>query len=557
MTGTAQKIFGSCLIALVWMLCASAHAQASSDQPAVTFKSRSELVLVPVIVADRRGGHVAGLKKEDFSLRENGIEQKIAVFDEVVASNDRIVGPKRAESVYTNTVGTNSAKRLVILALDAINTPINDQIRARKQMLKFLSEGIDRDALVSVVVLTPAGVKVVHDFTTDTSVLIAAVSKARGKSAFSEQTPDAAVDDSALDTETAQLSALTDNTNQSAVAGQKQVAIRWTYDAFTQIAQAYAGVPGRKSLIWVTAGFPFSFADNNNRISAIGGNGDVSDNLDAYERMWQALTEANFAVYPVDARGFVNTAVMPASAGARSTGSGKSAPPSIALTQMTAQNASIDTFRDLAEMTGGKAFFNTNDLARSFRQASNDSATYYVLGFYLPKVAQPGWHSLKVKIDRSGTQVRARSGYLVATKSRGANVASDVRNAIVSPFDSTVLPLEVRWSTRDRGPEEVKTTASFKVQLTPAAISVDETDNNHISFDVIAVAKNPDGSIAGTLERPFDAHIKAPNLAKFQQAGMFYEGKLQLPAGKYLVRVVVEDRLTGKVGSVSAPLIVK
>ena len=224
---------------------------------------------------------------------------------------------------------------------------------------------------------------------------------------------------------------------------------------------------------------------------------------------------------------------------------------------MTAQNASIDTFRDLAEMTGGKAFFNTNDLGKSFREASNDSATYYVLGFYLPKDAQPGWHNLKVKIDRSGAQVRARSGYLVPAKGQNANRTDDIRNAIVSPFDSTALPLEVRWSTQDRAPGEVKTTASFTVQLTPAAISVDEDDNNHISFDVIAVAKNSDGSITGTLERPFEAHVRAPNLAKFQQAGMFYEGKLQLPQGKYLVRVVVEDRLTGRIGSVSAPLTVK
>ncbi len=77
MTGTAQKIFGSCLIALVSLLGASTHAQiatpkkseTSSEPPAVTFKSRSELVLVPVIVTGHRGGHVAGLKKEDFSLR--------------------------------------------------------------------------------------------------------------------------------------------------------------------------------------------------------------------------------------------------------------------------------------------------------------------------------------------------------------------------------------------------------------------------------------------------------------------------------------------------------
>jgi len=565
--GTAKAMLASFFIALALLHCTLLNAQSrlpqqgaadAAAQPLLTFSSHSELVLVPVIIRDHRGAHVTNLKKEAFSVGEAGGERTIAVFEEVVANSERVVTPKLNQSVYTNDRGAASARRLVVLALDTINTPITDQVRARKQMLKFLSQGLDPDALISVVALTPAGLKVIHDFTTETSVLISAVSTLSGKSAFSEQNPQTIpADDSALQSEVTQLNALTDTVSQSAVAGQKQLAIRWTYDALTQIAQAYAGVPGRKSLIWVTAGFPFSFADNNSQIAAVGGNGDVSDDLDAYQQMWQALSQANFAVYPVDARGFVNAAMIPASTGAKYIGAGKLALPNLSIAQLSAQNASFETFRDLAEMTGGKAFFNTNDLSKSFREASSDSSSYYLLGFYLARDAQPGWHDLKVKVHGSGMQVRARSGYLVAKKNDANDRKNDIRNALLSPLDSTALPLEVRWKDQTRAPGATKTTASFDVMLTPAAITVNGSDNNHMKFDVIAVAKQPDGTIAGTAQKAFDAHIGAANAARIEKLGMFYEGKFELPAGQYMVRFLVEDFVTGRVGSVSAPLTVK
>ena len=298
-----------CLLVSAQTSKAEKSAQPESSQ-IPTFSSRSELVLVPVIVTDHKGEAIRGLNKEAFVLRDDNAQRSVSVFEEVVASNDRAVTAKRDPSVFSNDRGAASAKRLVILAFDAINTPIDDQIVARKQVVKFLSQGVDPDALISVVVLTPAGVKLIHDFTTDTSVLIKAVTRLRGKDGYSSQTPEATpADDSAVQGEVAELSVLADPVSQSAIAGQKQLAIRWTYDALTQIAHGYESVPGRKSLIWVTAGFPFSAAANNAQLSGIGGSGDVSDDLDSYQRMWSALTHANVAVYPVDARGFVKAAM--------------------------------------------------------------------------------------------------------------------------------------------------------------------------------------------------------------------------------------------------------
>ncbi len=550
--------------ALFLLHCSPSFAQvrtvekpfAAESSQTITFSSRSELVLVPVIVTDKKGEKIKGLNRESFGLRDDNAPRNIAVFEEVVASSAPIVAPRREPSVFSNDHGATSAKRLVILAFDAINTPVDDQIVARKQVLKFLSKDVDPNSLISLVVLTPAGLRVVHDFTSDATVLIKAVSKLHGKGDYSSQTPEAtSVDDSEVQNEVAELSVLNESVSQSAIAGQKQLAIRWTYDALTQIAHGYESVPGRKSLIWITAGFPFSTAANNAQLSRVGGSGDVSDDLDAYQRMWSALSHANVAVYPVDARGFVNSGVLSASNGAKSA-SGKLGLPNMAVAQMSAHDASLDTLRDVAEMTGGKAFFNTNDLARSFREASEDSASYYLLGFYLPKDAKVGWHDLKVRINRSGAQVRARSGYLVATKRNTGEDKDEIRNALISPFDSTGLPLEVRWKGQASLPAAGKTKVTFDVMLSPSAITVDAEDNNHMHFMVIAVARHSDGTVAGTAQKTFDAHVTPSNALRFQKLGMFYEGTLELPPGQYMARFVVEDMVRGTIGSVSAPLTV-
>src|SRR6516225_4994924 len=88
-----RQLISMLLIFLAFVLCRPANAQskpASSagkqDAPVqsdVTFASRSELVLVPVVIHDHHGAHVAGLKKDDFSIKEDGAERNISVFEEI------------------------------------------------------------------------------------------------------------------------------------------------------------------------------------------------------------------------------------------------------------------------------------------------------------------------------------------------------------------------------------------------------------------------------------------------------------------------------------------
>ena len=73
---------------------------AQEQQP--TFRSQSELVVVPAVVTDHSGAHISNLKKEDFTVQENGAEQKIAVLEEVHTTTERLSRAAAQPNVYSN-----------------------------------------------------------------------------------------------------------------------------------------------------------------------------------------------------------------------------------------------------------------------------------------------------------------------------------------------------------------------------------------------------------------------------------------------------------------------
>ncbi len=82
-------------------------------------------------------------------------------------------------------------------------------------------------------------------------------------------------------------------------------AVGSTLGAFQQIAHQLSGIPGRKSLFWITGSFPFDIDETSGSIS-------VGTPFDAYQRTMQLLNDANVSLYPVDARGVVVVGEMDA-----------------------------------------------------------------------------------------------------------------------------------------------------------------------------------------------------------------------------------------------------
>jgi VWFA-related protein len=548
------------------------------DASEVKFAAGAKLVLVPTLVTDKSGNHIGGLKQEDFTVLENGAPQKIATFEEITSDPHRLSRPRNPNEFNNALAGGASARRVTLIVLDLINTPFLDQANARKELLKYLTQSVNEREPTGLYTLTRGGVQVVHDFTSDPRILVAALHVVKGDSYqmvdSDEQveaiTGTASPDGSsgapsgggssksggsskgnaqaAVQGEAQKLQSMMEDSELNFKSFEQRLAITYTLDGLQTVAQALAGVPGRKSLIWASGGFPFNVSDNTMQL-APAGRDTLADVLPLYERTWQLLNDAEIALYPVDVKGLQSG--MP-SASLRNPGKNYS---------RHMQQRQFDTqssFQTFAEMTGGRAYYGSNDLEKGFREAVNDSAEYYMLGYYMDRAqTKPGWRKLTVKTKREHVEVRARSGFFVTNAAIDPESSrnSDILSALQSPLDYTSLALVARWNKIEPGKEPGKKHVSYEMRLTPDAGVINDADNNHVALDFVAMAKSPEGKAVDQPKgQKIDLHLTPERLSAIRQQGVVYRDALDLAPGEYTVRFVVRDDLSGRTGSVAAPL---
>jgi VWFA-related protein len=572
-----------CCVAIIAALACSILVLASpkdkDNDAEVKFTARTELVLIPTLVTDKSGNHISGLKKEDFTVLENGSEQKIATFEEITSGAQRLSRPTNPGE-FTNFVGGDpSNRRITLIVLDFINTPFSAQAYARQDLLKYLTQSVDQREPTALYTLNRSGIHVIHDFTTDPRILLAALHKVKGDSYQMVDSPEdveaitgtaspdgsAGVDPSAstsaglgskasssmaaVQQEAQALQTMMEDAELNFQSFEQRLAIIYTLQGMQQVSQALAGFPGRKSLIWASGGFPFSVSDTTMQL-APAGRDTLTDVLPLYERTWQLLNDAQIALYPVDVKG-LQVVGMP-SASVRNPG--KNYARNMNWRQMDTQ-ATLQTF---ASMTGGRAYYNSNDLVKGFREAVHDSAQYYMLGYYLDRSkTKTGWRKLGVKVKRDHVEVRARSGFFVtnATIDPANSRNNDISSALQSPLDYTSLPLVARWDKVEPGKESGKKRVNYVVRLAPDPALINEADNNHVSLEFVALAKTLEGkSVGQPMGQTVDVHLTPERLSAIRQKGVAYNGALDLAPGEYTVRLVVRDNGSGRVGSVDAPL---
>lgn len=528
------------------------------EEGRVVFRTKTVLIQVPVVVTDKSGTHLHGLAKDQFQIFENGKEQKIATFEEIIAKNTPIPPPASAPGVFSNlAIPSDQPRSVTVVAIDLVNTPFLDQAYGRQQLIKYLGDNLDSGQATGLVVFDGNGVRVLHGLTTDASSLIKILKELGGQlpalHGVSEDTRDNIVGSLLLPTSptstTNSLTAFIDGGTTYAGMAQ-QDAVQATMRAFMIIAETLSGIPGRKSLIWASASFPFYM--NSPDTSPV----NVPLMAQSYERAVAALNQAQISVYPVDVRGLIPSDVT----ASRGPG-GMNGPAYANFLTARGQNlaATFDTMQNFADTTGGRAFRNTNDLVGAFKRAADDSSSYYLLGYYLDTHNdKAGWRKLKVKVLQKETQVRARDGFLMtsATMNPDTRRDADLKFAVNSPFDATGIPLTVRWrQSPASGSGSEKQAVAFVLQI-PGKDLTTVGAENQIDVDILAIARN-DALIADNIAKNLKGTMAPEKFAKLQSEGVDYPGDLHLAPGNYLVRFVVRDNQSGRMGSVTAPLAVQ
>jgi hypothetical protein len=306
------------------------------------------------------------------------------------------------------------------------------------------------------------------------------------------------------------------------------------------IANHLERVPGRKSLVWVSGSFPVWIGRDRVPLPRRPEPGQ-QDLWPEIDRAARALNSANLAVYPVDARGLMAPAEYEPS---RAT---------ISKDMQLVSRSGFAAMDTLADRTGGKAFYNDNDLGKAFRSAVEDSRVAYRLGYQPSHDEWNGkFREIRITVKRPGVRLRHRRGYFAQPDEPGDDwYRSGVLGAAMwSPVDATRLGLTVRPFPASADTLDLDIRIDVRdVSLQPAG------DAWQGRLDVWLVQLGPGDALLDTVSHVAGLSLDRSDLDRVQKAGELplFE-RLKRDPKAVLLRVLVRDVGSDALGSVSIPL---
>ena len=526
----------------VAIIAAISFGQTAAPQPPV-FRTATRLVQVNVVVHDKRGQPITDLKKEDFAVFERGKPQSIALFS-MNGEHGTAAPAVLPAHIFSNAVAMKAGMPagVTVILLDLVNTGFLDQQRVRESVRAFLMQ-IEPQDRIAIYTLGQKGLRLLHDYTSDASSLVARLHDVHGELSTSL---DASTvnDDDQQDLRDMGLGDVAD-ANQRAADFFTTNRIVNTLTAFEAIAHHLAGIHGRKSLVWVSGGIPLqigfdelpesggTFSNRDRRV--------FTPEMDAAAR---ALNDSGIAVYPVDARGLM----PPASFGPTA----RRAPPKMPTLAQT--NANTDTMLELADRTGGRAAFNTNDLARAIRRAVDDGRVTYSLAYYSTDERQDGkFRDIKVTVDRPGADVRARKGYFALRPADHSTATRDreIRAAVWSPLEATELPFDARVDLLT----EPADTVNVFIQLKAGSIAFGKDgDRWKDTIEAVFVERDAKERVLGTTElETLPLSLSEDRFRQASEQGLIFQHRLKRDPAAATLRVIVRDEASGAIGSITVP----
>lgn len=484
----------------------------------------TRLVEVDVVVRTK-DGPVTNLAKDDFTIFDNGKPQRVDVFS--ISSAERSKQkenlPALPAGVVSNRDGKQAPGSATVILFDRLNTADKYQRDGRLQLLSYL-KSTRREDLTAIYVLGD-GLKLVQEFTNDAGQLVRAATKM--------EVGDLPGVENRTVREIVQSTAVGRATRRDVRMAVAEVEISAaertdpTEDAIEFIARHLSALPGRKSLVWMSAaGIPLSISSGTSRDgreSQVG-------------RATRLLTAANIAVYPVDIRGL-------------------KAPDPPRGRRGLEPNPPPDVMIRLADETGGRAFYFNNDLESSIRSAISDAEVRYTLGFYPSENGFDGkFHNLEVKVARKDVEVRHRTGYF-AVKDQAPDERERreiMAELLSSPLDASQIGLQ---ASVQPVPANAK---AFRVLLRIHVADLHLERRNDQWAGILDVAIRLESSKQKTVQaRTIAIDLTEEGFRTALLRGLVVEDSVTTDRPADRVRIVLQDRATGFASSLWMPLVTK
>jgi VWFA-related protein len=519
---------------------ASADAQPQTKPPASSIRVTSELVLANVVVRDKKGNLVRDLKKDDFTLFEDGKKQQISTFD--FENVDQLETAGAAEKTVTGEAATaagpagvlkksealvmNARDRRVIVLYFDFSAMEPDQIeRCVDAAKKYINAEMQPADIVALVSLS-TNMRVDLDFTDDKPKILSVLSSYSSGSGEGFQMGDTG---SAEGTAETSGSFTPDDTDYNTFSAD------WKLLALQSTMQALGKIEQKKSLIYFSNG-----------ISQTG-----TDNQSALRAATAAAVKNNVSIYPVDIRGL--QAFPPGGEAQSASLHGQSAYNGAAvLNDLSGNAASQETLSTLAADTGGKAFFDTNDFGGVFTQVQKDSSAYYVLGFTSTNPLKDGhYRRLKVVVNRADVKLEFRPGYYSGRDYQHLNRAdreAQLEDELAAELPQTEVPLYAGTAYFRQDESHYYLAVSLVVPGSQIPF-VQEKDKDNATIDIIGEVRLgekgrvPVGQLRDTVKLAVDS------TQQVRRKNVQYNTGFVLAPGNYHLKFIVRENQTGRMGS--------
>ncbi|KAA6457234.1 VWA domain-containing protein [Acidobacteria bacterium AB60] len=583
---------------LLWVLvcCPGVEGQAKSGEQPPAVRTTTRAVVVDV-VATKGEEAVTGLRKDDFVVLEDGKPQTVNFFEEHTAKTlppgAAAALPKMPAGVYTNVPPAPPSDAVNVLLLDALNTDREDQSYVRNQLVKFLKTMTPgtRAAIFTL----GSKLRMVQGFTADATELQTAMNDPKYGIVPEKPHEARSVQDQYDDLDdvkrmltltggrmTQGIEAMRAFQRESAnVNGYERAGM--TLEALQGLARYLAAVPGRKNLIWFSSSFPVAVFP---RV----GQSQQPDQFNTTDlrtygkevrKTADLLTISKVAVYPVGAEGMMSEHVFEANVDGPTdyVGQTLNGPRSGRMDPYTNENGmradKISTMEQLAADTGGKAYFNTNDLNGAMQKAITDGSHYYTLAYTPTNRKMDGsYRRIEVKVKDAKYRLAYRRGYNADELPPVADAKANANplHALLTPGmpEATEILFAARVAPETPQPAAGSPRAGKNAKLTGP------TRRYAIDFMIrwtdVKLEAQADGTRAGKLQvelLAFDREGNAVNwgggteamnlkpevFAAIEKSGVPAHAEIDLPADKDVVlEAGVYDWATGKAGTMRVAL---
>jgi len=530
----------------------SSVAEVGTQDAGITFQSRVNLVLVPVVVRDKKGKPVPGLTREDFQLFDKGKPQVISRFA-VESAGARIVPPApKVERSPDETAGIADAPDIVApdhfvaLFFDDVHIGFSDLAPMRDAARKYVLERLGQKDRAAI--YTTSG-RTALDFTDDRVALIDALAQLRPHPIARnnvQECPDISYymadlivnknDNNALMTEAQEaydcLNMSPPQTIKDAIpiaqssayralsAGEQETRVAMI--TLKDLVRRMSAMPGTRLILMMSPGF-------------IRPTDQLQDESDTIDR----AIKANVTISTIDARGLYTDTPDIAKRNLSLAASIQKRQYEIA-----SNRANADVMAEIADATGGTFFENSNDLEKGINELASVPAVYYVLAFSPQNLKLDGsYHNLSVKLrEPAGVSAKARRGYYAPRHLTDADeeAKEEIQQALFSREEMKDIPLDFHTQFFKASAEEARLVVVTRLDV--RKLRYRKTDGrNGDEVMVVSGLFDRNGNFVQAVSKKVTMRLRDETLATKLNSGISLRSDFKVVPGKYLVRLVVRD----------------